>query len=281
MKAMRKILGLCLLFIFLFSITGCEDDPSPYKDEYEPNNKISSATDIVLGVEYSLSLTKGDRDFFKITVDNSGVLENLMFELGNFADNLTFEVVLWDQLGNKIGTATGVSGGGFILYFPVVEGTYYVEIGDANNSAKGNYTLTITDLDDGDANEPNNTFVTATIIDTYPTGAIASTIVSSADDTHATGDWDYFLVLVRANKKVDFVITPMLPDLAMNFKIYDESQILVDEGEDGTAGVSLDYYLNNPTGGDVTLYVKVGGTLGGNFSTGYTISFNETDAIGG
>lgn len=279
MNLMRKILGIIISVLFLFSIAGCEDDkPNPYKDDYEPNNKISSATDIVLGTLYNVSFTKGDRDFFRITVDNSGVIENLKFELGNFAENLAFEFVLLDELGNEIGTITGNPDGALIVYFPVIEGTYYVEIGDIENNAKGDYTLRISDLDDGDANEPNNTFVTATVIDTYPTGATSSTIVTSADNMNPSGDWDYFLVLVRANKKVDFVISPQAADLAMNFNIYDESQVLVDDGEDGAAGVALDYYLNNPTGADVTLYIKVGGTLGATFSTDYTISFTETDA---
>ena len=275
----RKILGMSLLLLFLVSITGCEDDkPDPYKDEYESNNNLTSPTDIDLGTLYNASISKGDRDFFRFSVDNSGVMENLKVELGNFSENLQLESVFYDGLGTKLVTYWNDPGYGYVIYWPTIEGTFYLEIGDRDNQAKGDYSIKVTDLNDSDANEPNNTFGSASVIDTYPTGALSSTLVSSTDDQSPNGDWDYFLVVVKANKKVDFTISPQSFDLAMNFKIYDESQVLVDAGANGTPGVALNFYLNNPTGTDVTLYVKVGGTLGSTFVRDYTISFTETDA---
>jgi len=274
----RKILGMSLLMLFLFSITGCEDDkPSPYKDEYEPNNKLTSPTDITLGTMYNASISKGDRDFFRLSIDNGGVIENLKVELGNFSENLQLEAIIWGDLGNQQYGVYGSPGLGYITYFPASVGTYYVEIGDKNNQAKGDYTITVSDMNDSDSNEPNDVFGNATIIDTYPSGAISANIAASSIDPYLK-DWDYFLVVVKANKKVDFTISPQATDLSMNFKIYDESQVLVDAGADGTPGVALNFYLNNPTGTDVTLYVKVGGVIGVSYGRAYTISFTETNA---
>jgi hypothetical protein len=279
MNWFRKILGMSLIASFLVVFTACSDDePSPYKDDYEPNNSITSPTDIVLGTTYNVSISKGDRDFYRFTLDNGTVLENAKIELGNFADNLQLECAFYDGLGTKLVTYWNDPGFGYVVFWPAVEGTFYLEIGDKDNSAKGDYSLKVSDLDDSDANEPNNTFGNATVIDTYPSGVINANLVASANATYPNGDWDYYLVVVNPNKKVDFTISPQATDLVMQFNVYDESQSEVDPGITGGAGAVLDYYLNNATGAAVTLYVRVGGTLGASYERDYTISFTESDA---
>ena len=89
MEWIRKIFFVCAGLLLLFALTGCSDDePNPYKDEYEPNNNITAPTDITLGTTYNASISKGDHDFYRFSVDNEGVLENIKIELGNFSENL-------------------------------------------------------------------------------------------------------------------------------------------------------------------------------------------------
>lgn len=278
MDWIKKILGLSLFMLLIISITACEDETNPYKDEYEPNNSITSPTDLTLGTLYDVSISKGDRDFYRFTVDNEGVLENVKVELGNFSENLQLESSFYDALGNMIVTYWNDPGFGYIIYWPTIEGTFYLEIGDKNDGAKGDYTLKLTDLNDSDANEPNNIFAQATIIDTYPTGVISANIVTTASAVYPNGDWDYYLVVVKANKKVEFTVSPQAGDMAMHFRIYNETQVEIDPGEDGDPGEVLDFYLNNSTGSDVTLYVKLSGILGNSYERDYSISFTETVA---
>ncbi len=279
MEWIRKILAMSICLLLLFASTACSDDETnPYKDEYEPNNSITSPTDITLGTTYSASISKGDRDFYRFSIDNEGVLENLKIELGNFSETLELESSIYDGLGNKLITYWNDPSFGYIVYYPTVEGTYYLEIGDRNDQKKGDYSLKVTDLNDSDANEPNNTFGTATLIDSYPTGTISANIVTTASAEYPNGDWDYYLVVVNANKKVDFTVSPQAADLAMHFKIYNESQAEIDPGLNGTPGQSLNFYLNNSGGELITVYVKLGGTLGSSYERDYTISFTETNA---
>jgi len=279
MEWIRKILELSICLLLLLASTACSDDETnPYKDEYEPNNNITSPTDITLSTTYNASISKGDRDFYRFSIDNEGILENIKIELGNFSETLQLESSIYDGLGNKIITYWNDPSYGYIVFYPTIEGTYYLEIGDKNNQEKGDYSLKVTDLNDSDANEPNNTFSTATVIDTYPTGTIPANIVTTASAEYSSGDWDYYLVVVNANKKVDFTVSPQATDLAMHFKIYNESQTEIDPGLDGTPGQSLNFYLNNSGAELITVYVKLGGTLGSSYERDYTISFTETDA---
>lgn len=279
MEWIRKSLAMSVCLLMLIAITACSDDTdNPYKDEYEPNNNITSPTDITLGTTYSASISKGDRDFYRFSIDNEGILENLKIELGNFSETLQLESSIYDGLGNKIITYWNDPSYGYIVYYPTIEGTYYIEIGDRNDQAKGDYSLKVTDLNDSDANEPNNTFGTATLIDGYPTGMISANIVTTASAEYPGGDWDYYLVVVNAGKKVDFTVSPQAADLAMHFKIYNESQAEIDPGLTGTPGQSLNFYLNNSGAELITVYVKLGGTLGSSYERDYTISFTETDA---
>jgi len=279
MEWIRKILAACVCFMLLIALTACSDDETnPYKDEYEPNNSITSPTDITLGTTYNASISKGDRDFYRFSVDNEGILENIKIEFGNFSETLQLESSIYDGLGNKIITYWNDPSYGYIVFYPTIEGTYYLEIGDKNNKEKGDYSLKVTDLNDSDANEPNNTFSTATVINTYPTGTISANIVTTASAEYSSGDWDYYLVVVNANKKVDFTVSPQPTDLAMHFKIYNESQTEIDPGLDGTPGQSLNFSWNNSGAELITVYVKLGGTLGSSYERDYTISFTETDA---
>jgi len=76
-------------------------------------------------------------------------------------------------------------------------------------------------------------------------------------------------------------IDPSASDMELHFKIYYEDQSLADNGKDGADGETLDFYLNNGTAADVTLYIELGGYVGDSYNGDYTISFTETDATKG
>jgi len=278
MKTIKKTLILCLSIALILFLNACEKD-DPFKDEYEPNNSITEAIELTLETQINASISKGDHDFYSFTiVDNQKIIKNALIELGNFSDNLQLVCSIYDDLGNLRVTYEGGAGTGYAIKWPTTGGSYFLEISDKSGDEEGHYTIKVTDLNDNDDNEPNDTFSQATVISSYPTGNISGTIVVTASTEYPNGDFDFFLVLVSANKKVDFTVSPLASDLELHFKIYDESQILVDEGLDGNDGQVLNFYLNNPSGSDVTMYIKLGGILGESLNGNYTISFTESDA---
>jgi len=280
MKSIKKTLILCLSIALILFLNACEKD-DPFKDEYEPNNSLTEAIELTLETQINASISKGDHDFYSFNVDNQGVIENAQIELGNFSDNLQLVCSIYDNLGNLRITYEGGASYGFKINLSTTGGSYFLEIYDKSGDEEGDYTIKVTDLNDNDDNEPNDTFGQATVISSYPTGNIPCTIVADASSEYPNGDFDFFLVLVRANKRVDFTVSPLASDLKLHFKIYDESQMLKDEGLDGDDGQVLKFYLNNPSGSDViTMYIKLGGILGETTYNGdYTISFTESDAI--
>ncbi len=279
MKTIKKTLILCLSIALVLFLNACEKD-DPFKDEYEPNNSLTEAIELTLETQINASISKGDHDFYSFTVDNQEIIENALIELGNFSDNLQLVCSIYDDLGNIRVTYEGGEGTGYAIKWPTTGGTYYLEISDKSGDEEGDYTIKVTDLNDNDDNEPNDTFTQATIISSYPTGNIYGTIVVTASTEYPNGDFDFFMVLVNANKKVDFTVSPLASDLKLHFKIYDESRILKDEGLDGDDGQVLNFHLKNSSGSDIiTRYIKLGGILGESLNGNYTISFTESDAI--
>ncbi len=280
MEWIRKSLAMSVCLLMLFAITACSDDgESPYKDEYEPNNKITNPTDITLGTTYNASISKGDRDFFRFSIDNDEIIETFEIELGNFSEDIELETYIYDNLGRFRWGGYASPGYGYEVYYHAIEGNIIVEIGDKNDDAKGDYTLTVSDLNDGDDNEPNDGFPNATDIHTYPTEPISANITAPSDDIYEQ-DWDYYKVTVMANKKVEATITPETSNLTIHYKTYDKYFSVYDEGSTGDPGGSVLFSINNPTGENDIFYVKVGGLLNSRFLYGinYTISFIETDA---
>ncbi|UCG27259.1 MAG: hypothetical protein JSV24_09810, partial [Bacteroidales bacterium] len=263
------------------SFNSCEDDePDPYKDEYESNNSRTEATEYTMGQILEASIAKGDEDWYSFTPENITYIDIILIDIQNKSTDLEIVATLYDSQGGQIGILEGDPGQDLLISLSTRNGSYYIKISDKSGEIKGDYTLQISNTDANDNNEPDDTFAQAQVISSYP-NTINGTILVDAGPDSPYGDWEYFLVLVKAGKRVDFSADPGANDMELHFKIYNEDQSLADEGKDGTDGETLNFYLNNGTAADVTLYIELGGYIGESYNGDYTISFTETTATKG
>ena len=266
------VINYGIISIIFLCLVSCEK----FKDDLEPNDSRAEATEIILGEEYSASLAKGDKDFFQFTTSNEGVWDIVHIEIVNKSD-IVIGFKVYDEQGNLGITFTGSRGIDIPFNMYTIGGTYYISIYSMNDKETGDYTLTITNKDANDNNEPDDTFENARVIDTYPTGLLNGIVLWSADADYPDGDWEFFYVKIGPGKRVVFTLDPVPDDLEMHFKIYDTARNLINEGLDYGDGETLSYNIDNPTAGIVYIYIKAGATLGDSYDGSYYASFEETE----
>lgn len=273
MKNLNLILKGMAGIIVLALAVSC----SKYKDDLEPNDKRSEAVKIDLGQIYDASFAKNDDDWYEFTTENDGYWDIVSINISNM-DDIVIGFEVYDALGNLGIQFTGERGADvpFNMYTP--GGTFYIKIFSKTSSEKGSYSFIIANTDSNDELEPDDTFDNARVIDPIPTGFLSGTVLWSANDVYTTGDWEYFLITVRAGKQVAISIDPEATDFSMNYEVYDEPRNLINAGYEGDPGVALADTAINGGVTDVKIYLKVGGTLGTTFDGSYFISFVESDA---
>ncbi len=274
MKTIKKTLILCLSIALVLFLNACEKD-DPFKDEYEPNNSLTEAIELTLETQINASISKGDHDFYSFTVDNQEIIENALIELGNFSDNLQLVCSIYDDLGNIRVTYEGGEGTGYAIKWPTTGGTYYLEISDKSGDEEGDYTIKVTDLNDNDDNEPNDTFSQSKVISSIP-ATITGTIVADADANNTLGDFEFFTILVPGNVTINATATPDYPesDLTLNMEIFDENKNSI-ESETGGEGDVVSIAISNDSQYDAQFYVKLGGLLGSSDNGDYSITFDD------
>ena len=277
MKRIKNISLVILVIPFLLNLSGCKKDEDPFKDGLEPNNSRNEAFELTLGEQVDASIAKGDHDWYSFSVETNGIIDIAGIAIENLTDEMELTAVLYDSQGNQFGSFTGNAGINMNINLSTRTSSYYIEIYDKNSDHEGKYKLTITLRQAYDSNEPDDTFDDAYIVSSYPSGIITGTILVNASDDYQNGDFEFFVLLINADKAVSFTLTPDADDIKLNYKIFKEDHSVVVEETEGTAGQILQASVGRGTGGSMTRYLRVGATLGGTGNGNYTISFTETD----
>lgn len=276
MRRIRNIFWIILTIPVLLILSGCEKE-DPFKDNLEPNNSRNEAFELTLGEQVDASIAKGDHDWYSFSIETNGIIDKALIEIINLTEEMELTAVLYDSQGNQFGSFTGNAGINMNISLSTRSSSYYIEIYDKNSEQEGKYELTITLLQANDSNEPDDTFEDAHIVDSYPSGVITGTILVNASDDNQYGDFEFFVLSVDVDKKVDFTLTPDADDIKMNYKIFKEDRSVVVEETEGTAGQILQASVGSGSGGSMTRYLRVGATLGDTGNGNYTISFTQTD----
>jgi len=276
MKRIKNISLVILVIPFLLNLAGCKKDEDPFKDGLEPNNSRSEAFELNLGEQIDASIAKGDHDWFSFSVETNGIIDIAEIAIKNLADEMELTAFLYDSLGNQFGSFTGNAGINMNINLSTRTNSYYIEIYDKNSDHEGKYKLTITLLAN-DSNEPDDTFADAFEVPSYPSGVIAGTILVNASDNNQYGDFEFFVLLINADKAVSFTLTPDADDIKLNYKIFEVDHLVVGEETEGTAGQILQAFVGSGSEGSMTRYLRVGATLGDTGNGNYTISFTQTD----
>ncbi len=276
MTRTKNIFRIILIIPVLLILSGCEKD-DPFKDDLEPNNSRGEAFELTLGEQVDASIAKGDHDWYSFSVETNGIIDKALIAITNLTSEMELTAVLYDSQGNQFGSFTGNAGINMNISLSTKTSSYYIEIYDKNSDREGKYELTITLLDANDSNEPDDTFENAYIVSSYPSGNITGTILINASDANQYGDFEFFVLSVDVDKKVDFTLTPAADDIKLNYKIFNEDRSVVVDETEGTAGQILQASVGSGSGGSLTRYLRVGATLGNTANGNYTISFTETD----
>ena len=276
MKRIKNIFWIILAIPVLLNLSGCKKD-NPFKDGLEPNNSRNEAYELTLGEQVDASIAKGDHDWYSFTIETGGIIDKALIEIENLTEEMELTVVLYYSPGNPFGSFTGNAGINMDISLTTKSSSYYIEIYDNNSEHEGNYKLTVTLLQANDSNEPDDTFDDAFIVSSYPSGDITGTILSNASDDNQNGDFEFFILLVDVNKRVDFTLTPSANDIMMNYKIFWEDRSVVVEETEGTPGQILQASVGSGSGGSISRYLRVGATLGATGNGNYSISFTESD----
>ncbi|MCK4631038.1 MAG: hypothetical protein KAT40_06320, partial [Bacteroidales bacterium] len=230
------------------------------------------------GEQVDASIAKGDYDWYYFTIDNLGVIDIAMIEITNNSSDMEIEFSLYDNQGDQLGSSfTGNPGKGLNIRLSTRDGSYYIKLSEKSGDKEGHYSVKVTDQNANDDNEPDDTFENARIIDSYPSGDIAGTILVNASEANQYGDFEFFVLLINLNKTLYFTLTPTADDIKMNYKIFNEDHSVVVNETEGTAGQILQASVGDGSGGSMTRYLRVGATIGETGNGNYTISFSESD----
>ncbi len=250
-------------------------------DEYAPNHVMDMSAEVSLDTDIEGKILSYDEeDFFLFTNENPEYWQQFHLAFTNVSSDFMVHYEVLDEERKSIhkGSSAPDKGVDLSYKFPTKTGHIFIRIFgyDYYENTKGSYTMNLSVSDPNDDNEPDDTFSQARNISSYPTGALEGTIVCDAANDNP-GDYEFFKVLIRAGKKVDFTVTPKAQNTELHFGIYNVDQSYTGSSEDGNDGETLEYYLNNPSTNDESVFIKLGGFPGDNGN--YAISFTESDAI--
>ena len=82
--------------------------------------------------------------------------------------------------------------------------------------------------------------------------------------------------VIANNKKVSWSVAPENPNTELHFDVYNAERGHI-KTIDGSRGQTIGFYVNNKSGVDIHVYIKLGGYIRDN-NGNYTISFTETAA---
>lgn len=228
-------------------------------DQYEPNDTMEEAKEILENEQYGIVPIGQDKDWFKFTTTKPGQIVQL-----KCSESKRVLATCYDAAGRVFGHWIDNEG----CFSTGEAGVYYLCFEDyASCSGSGlilydDLTLVSISLFDGDSNEPNNTKETAT---TLNEGA-------KTEFTLAAGDYDYFKITT----------TKPGQDIALTVSGYDYTnkdqkiQLVFDPGSNVTDRTACGGYAT--LSGDSTLYFHAA-EAGEHYVALYMYENNNTNAI--
>ena len=228
-------------------------------DQYEPNDTMEEAKEILENEQYGIVPIGQDKDWFKFTTTKPGQIVQL-----KCSESKRVLAACYDAAGRVFGHWIDNEG----CFSTGEAGVYYLCFEDYASCSGGglilydDLTLVSISLFDGDSNEPNNTKETAT---TLNEGA-------KTEFTLAAGDYDYFKITT----------TKPGQDIALTVSGYDYTnkdqkiQLVFDPGSNVTDRTACGGYAT--LSGDSTLYFHAA-EAGEHYVALYMYENNNTNAI--
>lgn len=228
-------------------------------DQYEPNDTMEEAKEILENEQYGIVPIGQDKDWFKFTTTKPGQIVQL-----KCSESKRVLATCYDAAGRVFGHWIDNEG----CFSTGEAGVYYLCFEDYASCSGGglilydDLTLVSISLFDGDSNEPNNTKETAT---TLNEGA-------KTEFTLAAGDYDYFKITT----------TKPGQDIALTVSGYDYTnkdqkiQLVFDPGSNVTDRTACGGYAT--LSGDSTLYFHAA-EAGEHYVALYMYENNNTNAI--
>jgi len=177
-------------------------------DVYEFNNSFANSASIPIETIISAKIEgEGDKDYFKFTTSQPGVIEVLI----NPPPNLLLKAYLYDSDQEQITYAVASEVGGMtVLKELIPAGEYYLKVYDDDRFGNDFYTFKIIS-DNSDSYEMNNTFVQAREV------PLNTGIVAKIKDE---GDCDYYKFTTLSSGTVEITVDPSPSNIKMFADLY-------------------------------------------------------------
>jgi hypothetical protein len=249
-------------------------------DEFAPNHTINTAEEsLEYGSSYNgVIVSRYEDDFYKFTNPMPGVWNSYTISLTNISESLFGFIEVFKGDKSSIYTNGQQTAGADLAYTLITkEDEFYIRVGGWDGyvneyGSRGAYSITVVNNGNDDY-EPDDTFENARDISTFPTnlnGTILATAASNND-----GDYEFFKVAINDQKKVSWAIDPVASNTELHFTVYDPN--LTSMGNiDGVDGQTITGSMNNNTGANSFIYIKLGAFIGDNGN--YSISFTESSS---
>lgn len=239
-------------------------------EELEPRRLLSASTDLVgnslnaaLVVEpvsssaivYTDSVTATDtRDYYKITLDSSKILDLSLSGLSNNAN-----IYLTDSRGRTLSASTNPGSADENMTVALSAGTYYVLVGRISGNTT--YSLSITTSDPIADNAGNTRNQAANL------GTLSATAVTKTDYVGGTDTNDYYQFTVSGLSTVSLNLSGLAGNADLQL-INSSGTVIAQSSNANNADESISMILTSGT-----YYVRVYHVSG---NTNYTLSANAT-----
>jgi hypothetical protein len=243
------------------------------QDSNEPNNAFAQATPLPQSGSISATIHQnGDRDYYKITLAQAGVLSigiplntsNMRLQINMYLENTTSEIA------NGIASTNG---GNIKVEAVAPAGTYYVLVTDYNGgSSTTPYSINV-EIDVSDKGEWNNTFATA--YEVTPNTSIQAKIRGVFFPNSYDNDIEYYKIkLEKAG-----VLSVNIPLHNAGFRL---NVLIIHENTNDVIHEALANSANGTVTSEAilkagTYYVRVHDYNGGLSENPFTINFNFDD----
>ena len=215
------------------------------QDAFEPNNNFFEAKEIFINQPIQATIFDvGDADFYIFNSPRDGVLEVSVTAIGT----VNIFAGLYDEAQELINSES--EGLNEAVNFITLSGAgqYYVEVqqsGSDNRSSTDPYTLTVA-LDTTDANEVNNSFPEATLINggTEVRGTIRPRF-----------DRDFYQFEVMEPGEIRILMLDVPPEILMNYVVYNPTQQMVSSFSSSFTGTAIDQVIEVTETG--THYIEI------------------------
>jgi hypothetical protein len=281
----RAATGVFVIILLIAPVVSVSAQETMSNDEYEPNDEISSATDISLGEYTGLQLVSDENDYYAISVDEGETL-NITATYpyqsdGEVADNEP-ALELLDSNGETLDYGEDDSDPvddyktDHLGYESDADQILYILVtGYTDAETSSSYDLTV-ERGENDVDEPNGVLGSATEINpgTYE------------DRTLLSGEHDYYSISVSDGETLNITATyPYQSDgeVADNepaLELLDSNGETLDYGEDDSDPVD-DYktdHLGYESDADQTLYILVTGYTDAETSSSYDLTIETNTA---